>query len=833
MKKISLLLMIVICVVPCLHAREVPDRAFTIFPLPANDTGTANFSFLQTILKDKRIVLLGEQSHEEGAVCEAKVRLVRFLHEEMGFGMLSMESGLFDNDRAGQQLATTSYENSSLRESIFPIWSETKEFQPLIRYLHEQAAGAHPLLLTGFDCQEGTIFQREFLPALKQELGHRLILSEAQEINLDAVISSGPELLIGSPADSALFFSTTATIRYALEQSGGKGVAGNTALLRQTLVSWLAMIRYEMDELQDRPAIVQNPRDRQMAINLVFLAYRYPDKKIICWGASYHLARELMSIESSAITQAAVKRLDSLLKNDEPTDIGLKGAVPMGQLLADRFGDSLYSMAFSSYDGAFGLAGGRPISLSAIGTPESSLEARLAKMQVQDAYVDFSKQSQDETFYASILGNVPMLAPWTRMFDGLFFIRTSRPASALEPTAMTTPEPVSRSAPSGNVTVPDRNMKVLTDAQTGEGIGYAAIALMRGAEGVQTNARGEFVFRVAAGLEDKVILSSIGYKTDTLTVQEFLSRDRFQLNTDQVLLDGVSVNAKSLSAKEIVKKALKKIRQNYSQEPARQELFYRQTQLHEDTVVFNEEASVWVDFPDGFHSGGQADKRLKGALLQFRNTTGNSRLNKWSGVGSLWLMYTHNMILEKSNALHRNAFYTYTKEGITELDGREVYRIGFSCKRPMAYTTGFGYPAPLSASGTFYIDAENYALVRTEVFIRRKPIISKKNPGRVTDPWIHYLSEIYKPYKGRYYLYAARQLHYSKQRQAGSDTGLRFLDINELLSTGINVQRDIPLQLPLSEIKAQKIPDDPEFWHTHNFQVADHYQELYRMFEKL
>jgi len=128
----------------CLSARaqEPGDilKGAVVYPLnhfaeQADDS--TEFSFLKVLLKDKRIVLLGEQSHGDGATFAAKVRLVKFLHSELGFDMLSFESGLYANYKAAQELNHTEARNSPMLESVFPIWSETAEFLPLIQYAHD------------------------------------------------------------------------------------------------------------------------------------------------------------------------------------------------------------------------------------------------------------------------------------------------------------------------------------------------------------------------------------------------------------------------------------------------------------------------------------------------------------------------------------------------------------------------------------------------------------------------------------------------------------------------------------------------------------------------
>jgi len=68
----------------------------TIHSIDINDTVYNDISFLDDILQDKRIVLLGEQTHSDGTVFEAKSRIIRYLHEKLGYNVVLYESGLYD-----------------------------------------------------------------------------------------------------------------------------------------------------------------------------------------------------------------------------------------------------------------------------------------------------------------------------------------------------------------------------------------------------------------------------------------------------------------------------------------------------------------------------------------------------------------------------------------------------------------------------------------------------------------------------------------------------------------------------------------------------------------
>ena len=77
-----------------------------------------DLQFLKETLENNRIVLLGEQSHGEGATFEAKVRLIKFLHQELNYEIVSFESGLYDNYKAFEKIKDTGYRESPLKESI-------------------------------------------------------------------------------------------------------------------------------------------------------------------------------------------------------------------------------------------------------------------------------------------------------------------------------------------------------------------------------------------------------------------------------------------------------------------------------------------------------------------------------------------------------------------------------------------------------------------------------------------------------------------------------------------------------------------------------------------
>ena len=78
--------------------------AHAVRSINPTDTDFRDLEFLQAEIGPARVVMLGEPSHGEGNVFEAKIRLLRFLREQMGFTTVAFESGFYDLHKAQQAL---------------------------------------------------------------------------------------------------------------------------------------------------------------------------------------------------------------------------------------------------------------------------------------------------------------------------------------------------------------------------------------------------------------------------------------------------------------------------------------------------------------------------------------------------------------------------------------------------------------------------------------------------------------------------------------------------------------------------------------------------------
>ncbi|MEM9382508.1 MAG: hypothetical protein AAGB93_21320, partial [Planctomycetota bacterium] len=102
---------------------------------------------LRAIVGDARIVLIGEASHQAGTDMLARARMIRWLRDELGFGVVLIESGLGDVKVVQDALDAGEPVEEAAPRGIFSLWSGTEEG---LAGLREAADG---MMLLGYDAQ--------------------------------------------------------------------------------------------------------------------------------------------------------------------------------------------------------------------------------------------------------------------------------------------------------------------------------------------------------------------------------------------------------------------------------------------------------------------------------------------------------------------------------------------------------------------------------------------------------------------------------------------------------------------------------------------------------
>jgi len=120
------------------------------YGLALSDTSNyQDLSILKKILKNKNIVFLGENSHGVSEFTLLKSRMIRYLHDSLGFDVLAFESNAGDAYYANSKIKTSDIQ-TSVYNSLSSLW-HTEEIVPLFNYVKRTHLTKSPLIISGVD----------------------------------------------------------------------------------------------------------------------------------------------------------------------------------------------------------------------------------------------------------------------------------------------------------------------------------------------------------------------------------------------------------------------------------------------------------------------------------------------------------------------------------------------------------------------------------------------------------------------------------------------------------------------------------------------------------
>ncbi|MEJ9150351.1 MULTISPECIES: erythromycin esterase family protein [Bacillus] len=103
------------------------------------------------MLKDKKVILLGENGHGVKEHTKIKIKLIKYLYQELDFRVLAFESNLGDCTFSSMQQMDVNAEQL-VKQSLFKVW-HTDEMVEFFTWLKDMQSYNSPFIFTGFDIQ--------------------------------------------------------------------------------------------------------------------------------------------------------------------------------------------------------------------------------------------------------------------------------------------------------------------------------------------------------------------------------------------------------------------------------------------------------------------------------------------------------------------------------------------------------------------------------------------------------------------------------------------------------------------------------------------------------
>jgi erythromycin esterase len=382
------------------------------------DRDFRDLRFLAPVLAGKRLVQLGESGHGVSEFSQAKVRLIKYLHEELGYDVIAFESSMFAcYDADARALALSAPD--MMRNCLFGVW-HASEVEALFDYIRATKRTSRPLTLAGFDVQQssapGDVRRAAFFERLLAATGDSAAATRFAAFDsaffadfqrhddaprmLAAFIDANDARLVAGYDSIARLLESN---RSALEARFGDAAVAIGIRTARSMPAYFDELR----TIVTRPDSAAAVRDRGMADNVdALLDEAYPGKKIIVWAHNFHV------------------------RNDGP-HVAPSPAANMGSYVAQRRRAETYTVGFYMYRGTAADNAGNVYSVAQRDDPQT-LESILYHARLRYSFVDVAGAARTagsrwlwEPTVALDWGRNPYRMIVRDQYDGIFFVDTT------------------------------------------------------------------------------------------------------------------------------------------------------------------------------------------------------------------------------------------------------------------------------------------------------------------------------------------------------------------------------------------------------------------------
>lgn len=384
----------------------IEDCTSIIRTIDPTDTSFSDLDFLVPILESKRIVLLGEQEHGDGAAFLAKIRLIKFLNKKLGFKIVAFETPFYSTLTSWEKFVKDQVNIEEVEKSlVYKHWTNSVEMQSLF-----EIAKTKEIQLAGIDLPfVRKIEQEQYVNSVDSITRNSHVPNNPKfKSVLVDLLTKGITFIPGVNDQKFFIDQINTTISDLAERSDYEAI-----FWKQEFKNLLALAtgRWQKDAHTGQNWWSSgNIRDKQMADNIAWLTTeKYKDQKIIVWAANYHIAKNVSS---------EVMR-DKYFENAK--------AVAMGDYLSELMDDNIYSIGIVSYRGVRSLPDDNFRNIEMKPRSKGSIESFLNTSGFDYSFVNFQSCDTKSKFKMAGFFHYELVGNWTRVFDGLLFIKQMTP----------------------------------------------------------------------------------------------------------------------------------------------------------------------------------------------------------------------------------------------------------------------------------------------------------------------------------------------------------------------------------------------------------------------
>lgn len=377
----------------------------------------SDLGFLATVLNNRDIVQLGESGHGVKEFNQMKVRLIKYLHQNLGYSVIAFESSIFACHRAYRTIDKYSHEDL-MRRSIFGVWY-TDEVIELFKYIKETQNSSNPLILTGFDTQisgsadkERPHYLKELIRTVDSDYADEVYQKDYEFMNYSKQhgYNKYTEWVKENQQSLETFYLN---LNKFLEDNRDRLIQGDVSAVDMDILIQSAWATSKfVIQIASEGEFRYATRDKGMADNFTFLKNSiYKNRKIMVWAHNFHI------------------------RHNQPSIVGdVLKVKTMGYWLNQRFKDSLYTIELYMYQGKAADNGKNIYDIQP--HQARSLEKILNETGLDYVFSDLLNQKQVEgnswmfeQIYAKSWGTRDMQFNPSTQFNGVILIKTVNPPS--------------------------------------------------------------------------------------------------------------------------------------------------------------------------------------------------------------------------------------------------------------------------------------------------------------------------------------------------------------------------------------------------------------------